>query len=169
MSIGKSDWFWTVAAIILVAIIVIGGLYIWSKFTPGESVEINLAPEQELSGSIYVGGAVNNPGYYALRSDDSIETLVQIAGGLASSANASLFRLYATTAGEGQEPQKVDINRADSRLLQSLPGIGETRAQHIIDYRQQNGPFSNINELLKVSGIGTATLEDIEDLITVVD
>ena len=169
MSIGKSDWFWTVTAIILVAIIAIGGLYIWSKFTPGELVEINLAPEQELSGSIYVGGAVNNPGYYALRSDDSIETLVQIAGGLTSSADASLFRLYVTTAGEEQEPQKVDINRADSRLLQSLPGIGETRAQRIIDYRQQNGPFLNTRELLKVNGIGTTIYEQIESLITVAE
>jgi competence protein ComEA len=169
MNIGKSDWFWTLTAIILVAIIAIGGVYIWSKFTPGELVEIDLTPEQELSGSIYVGGAVNNPGFYPLKSDDSIQTLFQAAGGLTGSANASLFKLYATEAGEEQEPQKIDINRADARLLQSLPGIGDTLAQRIIDYRQQNGPFLNTRELLKVTGIGITIYEQIESLITVTE
>jgi len=50
-----------------------------------------------------------------------------------------------------------------------LPGIGEVRAQAIIDYRRQNGPFHNISELTKVEGIGTATYEQIKQLITVAD
>jgi len=54
-------------------------------------------------------------------------------------------------------------------LLEALPGIGETRAQAIIDYRQQNGPFHNINELTKVEGIGIATYEKIKHLISVAD
>ncbi len=68
-----------------------------------------------------------------------------------------------------ESPQKIDINRAEAWLLQALPGIGETRAQAIIDYRRQNGPFQSINELTKVSGIGAATLDSIKDLITVTD
>jgi competence protein ComEA len=70
---------------------------------------------------------------------------------------------------EGEPPQKVNINRAEAWLLGALPGIGEVRAQAIIDYRQQNGPFRSTNELLKVAGIGTATYERIKDLITVAD
>ncbi len=54
-------------------------------------------------------------------------------------------------------------------MLEALPGIGEVKAQAIIDYRDQNGPFNNINELLKVKGIWESTLEEIEDLITVAD
>jgi competence protein ComEA len=54
-------------------------------------------------------------------------------------------------------------------LLQALPEIGETLAQRIVDYRQQNGPFRNTSELMKVAGIGAATYQQIKDLITVKD
>ena len=58
--------------------------------------------------------------------------------------------------------QKVDINRAPAWLLEALPGIGEVRAQDIINYREQNGPFRTIYELLEVKGIGPATFEQVE-------
>ena len=67
------------------------------------------------------------------------------------------------------QPQKINLNRAEAWLLEALPEIGESRAQAIIDYREQNGPFHNINELIKVEGIGTATYEKIKDRITVAD
>ena len=60
-------------------------------------------------------------------------------------------------------------NRAGAWLLAVLPGIGEVRAQAIVDYRLKNGPFLSIRELTRVEGIGTATYEDIKDLITVTD
>jgi comEA protein len=65
------------------------------------------------------------------------------------------------------EPQKIDINRAEAWLLEALPGIGPSKAQAIIDYRQQNGGFSDISELLNVSGIGQDIYQKIKDLITV--
>jgi competence protein ComEA len=70
---------------------------------------------------------------------------------------------------EGESEQKVDINRAEAWLLQALPGIGEVRARAIVDYRQQNGSFRNINELLEVEGIGMDTYEKIKPLITVAE
>ena len=66
-------------------------------------------------------------------------------------------------------PQKIDINHAEAWLLEALPGIGETKAQAIIAYRQQNGGFGHIIEITNVSGIGPAIYEDIKDLITVDD
>ena len=60
----------------------------------------------------------------------------------------------------------VNINTADIHDLTSLPGIGETLARRIIDYRTANGPFSAPEELLHVSGIGNTKLEAILDLIT---
>lgn len=123
---------------------------------------------QPVEGEIYIGGAVGSPGAYPLRAGDSIEALVQAAGGTTSSANLSGLKLYIPREGE-QEPQKVDINRAEVWLLEALPGIGETRARAIIAYRERNGPFRNINELTRVEGIGVATCEQIKHLITVAD
>lgn len=64
-------------------------------------------------------------------------------------------------------PQKIDINRAEAWLLEALPGIGPSKAQAIIAYRQQNGGFKHIIKITEVEGIGPAIYEDIKDLITV--
>jgi len=66
-------------------------------------------------------------------------------------------------------PQKIDINRSEAWLLEALPGIGESKAQAIIAYRQQNGGFKHIIEITEVEGIGPAIYEEIKDLITVSD
>jgi comEA protein len=68
-----------------------------------------------------------------------------------------------------EAPQKIDINRAEAWLLEALPGIGPSKAQAIIDYRQQNGGFDHITEITRVEGIGPAIYEQIKDLITVGD
>ncbi len=78
-----------------------------------------------------------------------------------------------TNASDGvsqlSQPQKIDINRAEAWLLEALPGIGPSKAQAIIDYRQQHGGFSDITEIVNVAGIGRTTYENIKDLITVGD
>ena len=56
----------------------------------------------------------------------------------------------------------VNINTASKKELDALPGIGETLAQRIIDYRSANGPFSTVDELTKVKGIGAKTLEKLK-------
>jgi competence protein ComEA len=61
----------------------------------------------------------------------------------------------------------VNINTASIEELDKLPGIGQTTAVRIIDYRTANGPFANIEDIINVSGIGTATYDEIKDLITV--
>ncbi len=62
---------------------------------------------------------------------------------------------------------RIDINSATAEQLQTLPGIGPTLAQRIIDYRNTNGSFSAVGDLLNVSGIGQGKLEAILDYITV--
>ena len=65
---------------------------------------------------------------------------------------------------EPPEPRgPVDINTAGLEELQTLSGIGPTLAQRIIDYREANGPFASVDELVKVKGIGEATLEKFRD------
>ena len=70
-------------------------------------------------------------------------------------------------ASEESSEGKININTADSETLQTLSGIGEVRAQAIIDYREQYGEFETVEDILKVSGIGEGTLEKIIDYITV--
>src|SRR5512140_2125255 len=61
----------------------------------------------------------------------------------------------------------IDINTATLAELESLPGIGPTAAQNIINYRNQHGPFSAIEDIMNVPGIGPATFDQIQDMITV--
>ncbi len=169
MAASKLNKYWTLITILLVAIIAIGSIVAYSRYSRGQSIEISIPPTPELQGEIYIGGAVVNPGFYPLKAEDSIAALIQAAGGTTGSADLGWLKLYLPQRGEGEQPQKIDLNRAEAWLLEALPGIGETRAQAIIDYRQQNGPFNNINELIKIDGIGAATYEKIKHLITVAD
>ena len=169
MTTSKLDRYWILSIILLVAIIVVGGIAIWSRLSGSQLVEISMSAAQELEGEIYIGGAVNNPGFYSLKAGDSIDALIQAAGGTTTSADISQLKLYIPQLGEEEQPQKIDINRAEKWLVELLPGIGEARAQAIIDYRQQNGQFGNISELTKVKGIGATTYEQIKHLITVAD
>ena len=169
MATGKFSKYGTLITILLAAIIAISGVVAWSRYSQSQPVEITMPPAQELQDKIYIGGAVANPGFYPLTAGDTIEALLQAAGGTTSNADFSQLKLYILQAGEEEQPQKININRAEAWLLEALPGIGETRAQNIITYREQNGPFYNINELIKVEGIGTTTYEEIEHLITVGD
>ncbi len=169
MAASKLSRFWMLITILLVAIIVIGGIVAWLRYNPSQLIEISLPQGQEWQGEIYIGGAVTNPGLYPFATSDSMEALIQAAGGTTGSTNLSGVKLYIAKVGEGQEPQKVDINRAEVWLLKALPEIGETLAQRIVEYRQQNGPFHDTSELLKVAGIGTTIYERIKDLITVAE
>ena len=66
------------------------------------------------------------------------------------------------------EQQRININLASAELMAcALPGIGSVKAQAIVDYRNQNGPFHRADELMKVTGIGSVTYQGIRDLVTV--
>lgn len=64
---------------------------------------------------------------------------------------------------------KVNINHADAQTLATIDGIGEKTAQRIIEYRQRNGEFASIENIMDVSGIGEKKFEDIKDSICVSD
>jgi competence protein ComEA len=178
VTISRFSRYQTLLIILLVATITVGGIVAWSRYRGSQPIEISLSkpPSQEQINKIYIGGAVNNPGFYPLKASDTVEALIQAAGGTIQSAGGSVasadlsgLKLYIPEAGEEAEPQKIDLNRAEAWLLEALPGIGETKAKAIVAYRQQNGPFQNINEITKVEGIGAATYEQIKHLVTVAD
>ena len=134
--------------------------------TPAAEITFTTMTPQ-FTGHIFIAGAVNNPGLYPFKQDDSLDNLIQAAGGLKSGADITQVSLTIPDATSGMLPQRIDINRAESWLLMALPGIGETHAADIISYRQQNGPFRAVTDLLKVKGIGQATFDKIKDMITV--
>ena len=169
MTTGKLNRFWTLITVLLIAVIVIGGIVAWSRYSQPQPVEISIPPNQELQGEIYIGGAVSHPGFYPLKSGDSIEALIQAAGDTTDNADLTGLKIYIPRVGEKEQPQKIDLNRAEAWLLMALPGIGESKAQAIIAYRQKIGRFHNINEITEVEGIGPAIYEQIKHLITVAD
>jgi competence protein ComEA len=154
--------------IVLVTVIFIGGIIAWSRYEPGEPVEIYRMPDVHRDGIIFIGGAVNLPGYYPFYYEDTLDTLVRAAGGF-TTGNNTLYEITLTfnDSTANKESQKIDINRAETWLLEALPGIGETLAKRIIEYRIENGYFNNTLELLEVDGIGSVVYEKIAPLITV--
>jgi competence protein ComEA len=63
--------------------------------------------------------------------------------------------------------QKININQADAKALTTLKGIGKDRAVKIIEYREKNGPFENIEDLMKVKGIGKKIFEQNKNVLSV--
>jgi len=165
----RSSKFWAALILLLIIMIVAGSVLIWSKYNRSPSIEVNLPTAPEINGQVSVAGAVNVPGYYPLQEGDSIAALLETAGGMTAAADLDGIKLYIPSVNEAEISQKVNLNLAGDWLLQALPGIGETKARAIINYRQKNGQFRHISEITSVEGIGTVTYEKIKHLITVSD
>ncbi len=161
--------------------------------TAGETTSDAVEEQETESGAVYVYvcGAVNNPGVYELSSDSRVYEALEMAGGITDDAAATALNLaeriydgqqiYVPTWEEFQEgwtsssaaeeagdaSALININTATKEELMTLTGIGETRAESIIAYREENGPFAAIEDLMLVSGIKEASFEKIKDYITV--
>ena len=147
-----------------------GGVMLGLQRSGNQPVEIVLSqiepPQRE--GELYISGATANPGIYPWQAGDTLQAILLDAG-IEPEADLSHIEVYVPQAGETASSQRIDINRAEPWLLEALPGIGKVLAQRIVDYRSENGPFRAVEHLLKVSGIGSATLEQIGDYVTVSD
>lgn len=155
------------------------------------SVKINNKEFEREYGKIcaYISGAVNNPGVYNFNENTKLEEALNIIGGIKTEADISKVDLlkalsdsekitipYKQNDTDDQEENnfefnesnddKININKADDSLLMSLPGIGQSTANKIIEYRK-NGDFETIEDIKKVSGIGDSKFEKIKDKITV--
>lgn len=138
-----------------------------------------------------VKGAVKNPGVYFARPGDRVIDVIEDAGGLLENADDHAINfamkltdemvIYVPRKGEdyqgnggmavvasgGKNDGKVNLNRADRSELETLPGIGPSKAEAIIEYRETKGPFKTIEDLKLVSGVGEKTFEKLKDKITV--
>lgn len=140
---------------------------------------------------VYVCGAVHAPGVYELPSGSRIYHVIQAAGGMLPEAETRAVnqaqelsdgeQITVPTVEEAQDPAqpavsggsaasgdgKVNLNTAGIEELCTLAGIGETRAQAIVDYREQNGGFQSIEELMNIDGIKEKTFEKLKEEVTV--
>ena len=141
-------------------------------------------PEVEIF--VDVAGAVNKPGVYSLSGKSRVIDAIKAAGDSAPGADLSTINLArivsdgeqiyvdsaSTYRSSGSVKKNVrvgpiNLNRATKSQLDSLDGIGPVIAQRIIDYRKVNGPFLTIDDIQKVSGIGTAKFAQIKSKIQV--
>lgn len=131
---------------------------------------------------VYVCGAVNREGVYELPSGSRVYQAIEVAGGFREDADKNSVnqaevledeeQIYVPVIGEevspvSEEEGKVNINKASKEELMTLPGVGESRAESIIKYREDVGAFQNIEDIMQVSGIKEGLFEKIKDLITV--
>lgn len=131
-----------------------------------------------------VKGAVKYPGVYEVASESRVNDVILKAGGLTDEANEQRVNLaevvydemliYVPTIDELlddgmtlEQANKIRVNQATAEELQSLSGIGPAKAEAIIQYRDENGPFKAVEDLLNVPGIGQKTLENIVDNIQI--
>ena len=166
----RADRVYLFITVFLLIAAIAGGIMLAVQHSRNQPVEIVLSQTEPpaQNGDLYIGGAVANPGIYSWQEGDTLETLLSDAG-VEADADLIHVEVYVPREGEEQSPQKIDINRAEAWLLEALPGIGQTLAERIVDYRNASGPFQRIEDLLKVSGVGEATFENMKDFITVSD
>lgn len=158
-----------------------------------EMSEERLVPELDVKNLVDVKGAVKNPGVYEVTLDERVIDVIEKAGGLKEGADETKINfaervtdemvLYIPLIGEegenmivsagpsststSQGEGKININKATSDELQNLPGIGPSKAEAIIAYREDSGLFQTIDDLKLVTGIGDKTFERLQDQIIV--
>jgi competence protein ComEA len=172
----------------VVAIVVLGGLWFGggpaATAAPEPPVEVVPSPGTSSSSelTVYVSGAVVRPGLVVVTSGARVADVVSAAGGALRTADLARLNLAAAVrdaehvhvptfaVGGGEDgvtfsDPGVDINRADAAELETLPGVGPVLAQRIATFREENGPFATIEDLLDVPGIGEAKLEGLRDAV----
>ena len=152
----------------LIITVVVSSFTLAVKLSENEATEILLSQVETplIISEISIDGAVSSPGIFHFTDEDTIQSILTDAG-IKPDASLNQIRIYIPYLEQQQNYQKIDINRADSWLLEALPGIGPSKAQSIIDYRSNNGNFHYIEDILKINGFGEATFNNIQDLITI--
>ncbi len=145
---------------------------------PPRGTGIMLTPMEPKELVVHIDGEINSPGVYAMKPESRVQDVVNAAGGMKPSARSEGLNL-ARHISDGEkitipsqeqaitesQADLLDLNSATLNELDDLPGIGKVRAQSIIDYRNQQGLFTSIEQLLLVPGISEDVYGGIKDLI----
>jgi len=187
-------WWWLVLGV-LFGLLSAGVILIASSPPRGATIVL-LPPPTPLPMQIHVTGAVQHPGLYLLPQESRVRDAIEAAGGFSEDASYNAVNLAAfledgtqllvpvlnqavkssdviLSPPDAYQPAVqqtftiVNINTASQAELETLPNIGPVTAQKIIAFRDEFGDFAMIEEIKKVSGIGSLTFESIEAYITV--
>ncbi|MED0988937.1 MULTISPECIES: helix-hairpin-helix domain-containing protein [Bacillus] len=141
--------------------------------------------EQKKTIVIDVKGAVFKEGVYEMKEGERVKDAVEKAGGFLPDAEIKKVNLAQVVqdqmllyipnknepvqegAASSQKEGKVQINTASKEQLEKITGIGSRKAESILKYREEHGPFQKIEDLLEIDGIGTKSLEKIKDQIII--
>lgn len=139
-------------------------------------------PQQTDTIIVYVCGEVEHPGVYELEAGSRIYQAIERAGGFTANAAKEALNLadhltdgqmitvlsdLEMDVAEEEKDSRVNINTAEKELLMTLPGIGASKAEAIVAYREDQGTFASTEDILNVSGIGNGVYEKIKDLIRI--
>ncbi|MGK3947343.1 helix-hairpin-helix domain-containing protein [Microbacterium sp. K2] len=179
------------AAIVLALVVLsaaVGLGLMRGQAAPTESVPLSTGDSATTSSSgelyVHVLGAVTSPGLYVLDLDSRLVDAVAAAGGTTDDADLTAINLArvlsdgeqiivpvigaaAETGGTTPGDDRVDLNTADQAALEGLPRIGPALAERIITWREENGRFASVEDLLAVPGIGEKLLAGIRDGVRV--
>jgi competence protein ComEA len=172
---------WVGAGVIVVASAAAG---LWYAARSPEPPPVAVNPVLPGTGAItvHVAGAVRLPGLVEVPSGSRVADAVVAAGGVLPGADLRGVNLAAPlvdgqqlvvplevegVAGAAAGDGRVRINVAGAAELEALPGVGPVLAQRIVDYREQHGPFTVVEDLLDVPGIGEAKLEAMRESVLV--
>lgn len=179
---------------VISAVCIFGIIYITHGDGSGEQYIEELSSEKSLVDESYavtssailyveVCGCVNIPGVYEVTEGTRVYQVIEMAGGLRGDADSKSIN-KAESVADGQQiyiPSKdeaiapaedtgtelVNINKASMDELMTLPGIGQSKAEAIISYRESGGRFETIEDIMNVSGIKDAAFNKIKELICV--
>lgn len=182
-----------VAGVALVAVLIGLGIAAFATAATPQGTSRVVAPGDGVTGLpaspsralyVHILGEVSRPGLYELPEGARAVDAVAAAGGFTETADAAGINLArfvsdgeqivvpalgaAVAAAPGVTADgRVDLNTADAATLDTLPGVGPATAAKIVAWRERNGRFASIEDLLDVSGIGEAKFEGLRDLVTV--
>lgn len=150
--------------------------------TSAEQETMETTTQDESFVYVYVCGCVKQPGVYPLKPGVRICEALELAGGVTDDARPEALNqaepvtdgqtIYVPSVEEAVEQNEsedglVDLNKADKDMLMTLPGIGESKADIIIQYREEHGAFESIEELMNIPGIKEGVFNKIKNSIKV--
>jgi competence protein ComEA len=164
--------------------LIISGVILLVVNPPGKSEMILLPTRKVDLVTVYISGEVKNLGIYSLPSGSRVNDAKLKAGGFTLQANSEAVNLATklededrisipamnsegSPTSESNQKGLININTASVEVLDQLPRVGQVKAQTIVDFRTNNGPFLSIDDIMNVPGIGLELFNLIKDQITI--